>query len=1108
MPLSPETAHALLSDATRIRNLCILAHVDHGKTTLSDSLLATNGIISPKQAGQIRYLDSRPDEQQRGITMKASSIALHFCTTQRSPLNANELVPDEYLINLIDCPGHVDFTSEVSTASRLCDGAFILVDAVEGVCSQTHTVLHQAWTERLKPVLVINKVDRLAGELQMTATEAYQHMAKIIQHANSVVGTFYQSELAEKDLVQPGADHKGGDEEDDDDEHLYFSPQQGNVIFSSAIHGWAFRMHYFARLYAAKLKIKEEVLLKYLWGEHYLDPKTKRILGPAQLKGRDLKPLAVQFMLDNVWAVYEACGLAVTATRPGHVDTEKVTKIAAALGLKLHPRDLKPSVPAAALAANVLAQWLPLSTTLLVTAVQQIPSPLAAQPLRMPRALPMLADAVTAATATGDAAAIAAAEAVRDAVHACDPSATAPVVAFLAKMVAVPRSGLPQNAVREASPEELRARRAEVVRRQRAAEAVAAVERSDAAVPLSDDMAALAVTTPEQEQETTEPETDLDGDVLIGMARIYSGRLEPGMPVYVLGPKYDPLIAADKQMQHVHRIVPDALYLLMGREVLPLPAVSAGAVFALGGAELENAVLKTATVSSTTACASLAGVSSAAPIVRVAVEPRNPIDMPKLIEGLRLLNQSDPAVEVVVGRTGEHLILTSGELHLERCLVDLRERFAKCTIEVSAPIVPFRETITDGIPQPQFQVAADSALPQGTVEQSTSNGLASIRLRLLPLPARVRALLDASEHQLKAIVADPSSTASVNSACAFLRDLDAATATAVAEDDDAKKHATTWRALARNLWALGPKRTGNNVLVNEIPEYEGRGTWVLDERWSPSTSSSGAGSASVAEWDNTVVTGFQMAAAAGPLCAEPMWGVAMIVERVDWRVAANTADGDDEPLVQSDQLLDGIDDDAIDDAASDVQSLPSSRAATPSAMNTSTSNTTASATVGAFIGTVRSAARAAFLARSPRLVLATYACAIECRDESLGHVYNAVAKRRGRIVAEDLREGTPYYVVQAVIPVVESFGFAEAMRTRTSGGASPQLVFSGWELAGDGDPFWVPATELELEDLGSVADKENVSRRYMDAVRKRKGLLVEGQKIVKDAEKQRTLSKK
>jgi ribosome assembly protein 1 len=127
-------------------------------------------------------------------------------------------------------------------------------------------------------------------------------------------------------------------------------------------------------------------------------------------------------------------------------------------------------------------------------------------------------------------------------------------------------------------------------------------------------------------------------------------------------------------------------------------------------------------------------------------------------------------------------------------------------------------------------------------------------------------------------------------------------------------------------------------------------------------------------------------------------------------------------------------------------------------------------------------------------------------EEVLGRVYDVLGRRRGRVLSDMLKEGTPFYTILSVLPVAESFGFSDEIRKRTSGSASPQLVFHGYEIL-DEDPFWVPFTEDDLEDLGELADKENVAKRYMDSVRKRKGLMVSGRKLVKDAEKQKTLKR-
>ena len=154
----------------QIRNLCIAAHIDHGKTTLSDNLIAGAGMMSSDLAGAARVLDFDEQESARGITINAASASM-----------VHGVEGTDYLINLIDTPGHVDFGGDVTRAMRAVDGCFILACAVEGPMPQTETVVRQALKEKVKPVLFINKVDRLINELQVTP-EDMMELSLLVQH--------------------------------------------------------------------------------------------------------------------------------------------------------------------------------------------------------------------------------------------------------------------------------------------------------------------------------------------------------------------------------------------------------------------------------------------------------------------------------------------------------------------------------------------------------------------------------------------------------------------------------------------------------------------------------------------------------------------------------------------------------------------------------------------------------------------------------------------------------------------------------------------------------------------------------------------------------------
>jgi elongation factor 2 len=253
---------------------------------LVDSIVVKAGIIDEATSGIVRWADTRPDEKERGITLKSKAISMYF-QVDKEDISAIKQPTDGdgFLINLIDSPGHVDFSSEVTAALRVTDGALVVVDCIEGVCVQTETVLRQALTERIKPVVIINKVDRALLELKVSKEELFQSFSRTIESVNVLISTYHDPALGD----------------------IQVYPDKGTVAFGSGLHGWAFTLRQFATRYSKKFGVDKEKMMSRLWGDNYFDPTTRKWSTKANdANDKPLERAFNMFVLDPIFKIFDA----------------------------------------------------------------------------------------------------------------------------------------------------------------------------------------------------------------------------------------------------------------------------------------------------------------------------------------------------------------------------------------------------------------------------------------------------------------------------------------------------------------------------------------------------------------------------------------------------------------------------------------------------------------------------------------------------------------------------------------------------------------------------------------------------------------------------------
>lgn len=521
-----------------------------------------------------------------------------------------------------------------------------------------------------------------------------------------------------------------------------------------------------------------------------------------------------------------------------------------------------------------------------------------------------------------------------------------PVVAYVSKMVSIPESELPQNKRKtgQLSPEEAR----ELARKKRAelARAQANEPSVDSLTQALDNTSLTDNFTPELEDEKP-----ADPEHLIGFARMYSGTLTVGDELYVLPPKFSP--AHPHAPPEPKKVTVTALYMLMGRNLESLNSVPAGVVFGIGG--LEGTILKSGTLcSQVEGAVNLAGVNMAGkPIVRVALEPVNPADLDKMIHGLKLLVQSDPCAEYEHFSSGEHVLLTAGELHLERCLTDLKERFARCDIQAGEPIVPYRETI---VRAEEMRPPANKDLGRGAVVGVTSSKQVSITLRVRPLPEKATEFLLKNSGAIKRLYSEKATKDEVEAGNGvdgeteqgehgenIEADGDVLEGKGISQDELKKqlqavleegKGREVWKGTVEKIASFGPRRTGPNLLI------DGTKDGCLPKVFAATSSESRPAvdeKLNAAHLSDKITYGFQLATNQGPLCHEPVQGIAVFIEEVT---------------------------------------------VTPSDEETSARDSLGRLT-GEVIKTVQQSIRQGFLDWSPRIMLAMYSCEIQASSKSL-----------------------------------------------------------------------------------------------------------------------------
>uniref|UniRef100_A0A2K5HV60 116 kDa U5 small nuclear ribonucleoprotein component n=1 Tax=Colobus angolensis palliatus TaxID=336983 RepID=A0A2K5HV60_COLAP len=646
----------LMDNSELIRNVTLCGHLHHGKTCFVDCLIEqTHPEIRKRYDQDLCYTDILFTEQERGVGIKSTPVTVVLPDTKGK----------SYLFNIMDTPGHVNFSDEVTAGLRISDGVVLFIDAAEGVMLNTERLIKHAVQERLAVTVCINKIDRLILELKLPPTDAYYKLRHIVDEVNGLISMYST------------------------DENLILSPLLGNVCFSSSQYSICFTLGSFAKIYADTFgDINYQEFAKRLWGDIYFNPKTRKFTKKAPTSSSQRS--FVEFILEPLYKIL--------AQVVGDVDTS-LPRTLDELGIHLTKEELKLNIrPLLRLVckkffgeftgSNVLVQFF-LTLQWRVDVVEATPCPLFQGPLMC---------------------------------------------------------------------------------------------------------------------HTTKMYSTDDGVQFHAFGRVLSGTIHAGQPVKVLGENYTLEDEEDSQICTVGR-----LWISVARYHIEVNRVPAGNWVLIEG--VDQPIVKTATITEPRGNEEAQIFRplkfNTTSVIKIAVEPVNPSELPKMLDGLRKVNKSYPSLTTKVEESGEHVILGTGELYLDCVMHDLRKMYSEIDIKVADPVVTFCETVVETSSLKCFA--------------ETPNKKNKITMIAEPLE---KGLAEDIENEVVQITWNRKKLGEF-----FQTKYD-------------------WDLLAaRSIWAFGPDATGPNILVDDTLPSE------VDK-------------ALLGSVKDSIVQGFQWGTREGPLCDE------------------------------------------------------------------------------------------------------------------------------------------------------------------------------------------------------------------------------------------------